>query len=154
MDEVVGEDKWGVVGEVEEGGGVEGFEGVVHGFYLGFLCVCDPRLGELLGACDAFYNSSRNGSVFFGDSAFSLFGTRNSDDTQRQRRRANPYSGKAMALAVTPLKEVTEKKKPHTKQRRVVVTGMVVVTPLGHDPDVFYNNLLEGVSGISEIEAF
>jgi len=31
---------------------------------------------------------------------------------------------------------------------------MGVVTPLGHDPDVFYNNLLEGVSGISEIEAF
>ncbi|KAG7021990.1 3-oxoacyl-[acyl-carrier-protein] synthase II, chloroplastic [Cucurbita argyrosperma subsp. argyrosperma] len=31
---------------------------------------------------------------------------------------------------------------------------MGVVTPLGHDLDVFYNNLLEGVSGISEIEAF
>jgi len=28
------------------------------------------------------------------------------------------------------------------------------VTPLGHEPDVFYNNLLEGVSGISEIENF
>ncbi|KAG4168689.1 hypothetical protein ERO13_A12G040400v2 [Gossypium hirsutum] len=39
-------------------------------------------------------------------------------------------------------------------QRRVVVTGMGVVTPLGHEPDVFYNNLLEGVSGISEIETF
>lgn len=46
------------------------------------------------------------------------------------------------------------KKKHHTKQRRVVVTGMGVVTPLGHDLDVFYKNLLEGVSGISEIEAF
>ncbi|XP_040938539.1 3-oxoacyl-[acyl-carrier-protein] synthase II, chloroplastic isoform X1 [Gossypium hirsutum] len=31
---------------------------------------------------------------------------------------------------------------------------MGVVTPLGHEPDVFYNNLLEGVSGISEIETF
>jgi 3-oxoacyl-[acyl-carrier-protein] synthase II len=40
------------------------------------------------------------------------------------------------------------------KQRRVVVTGLGVVTPLGHDPDVFYNNLLDGVSGISEINAF
>lgn len=63
-------------------------------------------------------------------------------------------AGKAMAVAVTPIKEVAEKKKPHTKQRRVVVTGMGVATPLGNDPDIFYNNLLEGVSGISEIEAF
>lgn len=59
-----------------------------------------------------------------------------------------------MAVAVQPAKEVATKKKPVTKQRRVVVTGMGVVTPLGHDPDVFYNNLLEGVSGISQIETF
>lgn len=50
--------------------------------------------------------------------------------------------------------EVRAKKKPPTKQRRVVVTGMGVETPIGHDPHVFYDNLLEGVSGISEIEAF
>ena len=62
--------------------------------------------------------------------------------------------GEAMAVAVQPSKEVATKKKPVTKQRRVVVTGMGVVTPLGHDPDVFYNNLLEGVSGVREIEAF
>ncbi|KAK7848454.1 3-oxoacyl-[acyl-carrier-protein] synthase ii [Quercus suber] len=59
-----------------------------------------------------------------------------------------------MAVAVQPSKEVATKKKPVTKQRQVVVTGMGVVTPLGHDPDVFYYNLLEGVSGVSEIEAF
>lgn len=35
-----------------------------------------------------------------------------------------------------------------------MVTGLGVVTPLGNDPDVLYNNLLEGVSGISEIESF
>ncbi|KAK6139543.1 hypothetical protein DH2020_026712 [Rehmannia glutinosa] len=61
--------------------------------------------------------------------------------------------GEAMAIAVQPATDMP-KKKPPTKQRRVVVTGMGVETPLGHDPDVFYNNLLEGVSGISEIEAF
>jgi hypothetical protein len=61
---------------------------------------------------------------------------------------------KAMAVAVQPAKEISEKKRTHTKDRRVVVTGMGVVTPLGHDPDDFYNNLLEGVSGISEIESF
>lgn len=59
-----------------------------------------------------------------------------------------------MAVAVSPAMEVSPKKKPLTKQRRVVVTGMGVETPLGSDPDVFYNNLLDGVSGISEIEAF
>lgn len=59
-----------------------------------------------------------------------------------------------MAVALEPAKELTENKKRQMKQRRVVVTGMGVVTPLGHDPDIFYNNLLEGVSGVSEIETF
>ncbi|KAL1319656.1 hypothetical protein HN51_064456 [Arachis hypogaea] len=64
------------------------------------------------------------------------------------------HSGKTMAVAVEPAHEVTATKKPPTKQRRVVVTGLGVVTPLGHEPDVYYNNLLDGVSGISEIETF
>ena len=59
-----------------------------------------------------------------------------------------------MAVAVQPAQEITTMKKPSIKQRRVVVTGMGVVTPLGHDPDTFYNNLLDGVSGVSEIETF
>ncbi|KAK9697313.1 hypothetical protein RND81_08G029400 [Saponaria officinalis] len=74
----------------------------------------------------------------------------------RNNRRSNRalHSGRVMAVAVEPSVEVTTKKKPVTKQRRVVVTGMGVVSPLGHEIDIFYNNLLEGVSGISEIEAF
>jgi len=64
------------------------------------------------------------------------------------------FAGMAMAVALQAERSVVEKKKPDIKQRRVVVTGMGVVTPLGHDPDVFYNNLLDGVSGISEIERF
>nr|GME02462.1 3-oxoacyl-[acyl-carrier-protein] synthase II, chloroplastic-like [Ipomoea batatas] len=36
----------------------------------------------------------------------------------------------------------------------MVVTGLGVASPLGHEPNEFYENLLEGVSGISEIEAF
>lgn len=59
-----------------------------------------------------------------------------------------------MAVAVQPSMEGATKKKPPIKHRRVVVTGMGVETSIGHDPDVFYNNLLEGVSGISEIEGF
>lgn len=59
-----------------------------------------------------------------------------------------------MSVAVEPAKGNKTKKKPLKKQRRVVVTGMGVVTPVGHELDIFYNNLLEGVSGISEIEGF
>ncbi|KAK8460835.1 hypothetical protein SEVIR_2G399700v4 [Setaria viridis] len=78
----------------------------------------------------------------------------------RERRRLGAWrrgaarSGMAMSVALQAERNVIEKKKPDIKQRRVVVTGMGVVTPLGHDPDVFYNNLLDGVSGISEIERF
>ncbi|MCL7032435.1 hypothetical protein MKW94_001263, partial [Papaver nudicaule] len=61
---------------------------------------------------------------------------------------------KTMAVAVQPSKEASTTSKPHTKERRVVVTGMGCVTPLGHEPDEYYNNLLEGVSGISDIESF
>ena len=64
------------------------------------------------------------------------------------------FSGKAWAIAIQPVRETTEKKKVTTKPRRVVVTGMGVVSCLGHDPDSFYNNLLDGKSGITEIENF
>lgn len=40
------------------------------------------------------------------------------------------------------------------QKRRVVVTGMSVVSCFGTDIDVFYNNLLNGVSGISPITDF
>jgi len=38
--------------------------------------------------------------------------------------------------------------------RRVVVTGLGVVTPLGHQLDVFWNNLVSGQCGIDRITAF
>ncbi|THG20223.1 hypothetical protein TEA_022695 [Camellia sinensis var. sinensis] len=107
--------------------------------------------------CDEYYSSKGLcSSDFFGDNGFSsLFGSTNVPLSRRQRRfNRAVQSGEAMAVAVRPAKEVTARKKPPTKQRRVVVTGMGVETPVGHDPDVFYHNLLEGVSGISEIEAF
>lgn len=67
------------------------------------------------------------------------------------------FIGKASSVAthpVQPVKESFESKKTSTKPRRVVVTGMGVVSSLGHDADTFYANLLEGKSGISEIENF
>src|SRR6476469_7156346 len=38
--------------------------------------------------------------------------------------------------------------------RRVVITGMGVVTPVGNDLETFWNNLRNGVSGIELISAF
>ena len=59
-----------------------------------------------------------------------------------------------MAVAMDMEKEAMVDNKPPTEQRRVVVTGMGVETSLGHDPDTFYENLLQGNSGISQIENF
>ena len=39
-------------------------------------------------------------------------------------------------------------------KRRVVITGLGVVTPLGDELDTFWNRLLEGHSGIKNIERF
>ncbi|XP_062211492.1 3-oxoacyl-[acyl-carrier-protein] synthase II, chloroplastic-like [Phragmites australis] len=90
----------------------------------------------------------RHGS---GGSVRGLFGSRR---RLRAGRRGGARSGMAMAVTLHPERGAVENKKNDIKQRRVVVTGMGVVTPLGHDPDEFYNNLLQGLSGISEIEAF
>ena len=38
--------------------------------------------------------------------------------------------------------------------RRVVITGMGVVTPIGNDLETFWDNLRKGVSGIGRIQAF
>jgi 3-oxoacyl-[acyl-carrier-protein] synthase II len=39
-------------------------------------------------------------------------------------------------------------------KRRVVITGMGVMTSLGHDLDTFWNNLMAGKSGVSLVESF
>lgn len=39
-------------------------------------------------------------------------------------------------------------------ERRVVITGMGVVTPIGNDIETFWSNLKSGVSGITTIDAF
>lgn len=39
-------------------------------------------------------------------------------------------------------------------QRRVVITGMGVVSPLGNDPETLWKNLLDGQCGIDNIKAF
>ncbi len=42
----------------------------------------------------------------------------------------------------------------HPTDRRVVITGLGVVTPIGHQLDVFWNNLIAGQCGIDRITAF
>ncbi|XP_021293824.1 3-oxoacyl-[acyl-carrier-protein] synthase II, chloroplastic-like [Herrania umbratica] len=62
--------------------------------------------------------------------------------------------GETMAISVQPANKLTTEEKPPGQKRRVVVTGIGIVTALGHDPDIFYSNLLQGSSGVSEIENF
>ncbi|KAJ9190432.1 hypothetical protein P3X46_001636 [Hevea brasiliensis] len=100
--------------------------------------------------CEVFYNSNRSSSSLHN--IFSLFGSKSSNRIQMQKNGAVHSGG--VAVSVQPEKENILKKKPPTKHRRVVVTGLGVVTSIGQDADTFYNNLLDGVSGISEIEAF
>ena len=39
-------------------------------------------------------------------------------------------------------------------KRRVVITGMGVITPLGHDLETLWSNLMAGKSGVSRIDSF
>jgi 3-oxoacyl-[acyl-carrier-protein] synthase II len=52
-----------------------------------------------------------------------------------------------MAIVSTPKRETDPKK-------RVVITGMGLVSVFGNDVDMFYEKLLEGTSGISLIDRF
>lgn len=108
--------------------------------------------------CEEYYKSeglSASFSSLFAENAFSVFGFKQVPLNRRQRRMASAaHSCRPMAVAVQPAKEATAKKKPLMRNRRVVVTGLGVASPIGHDPDTFYSNLLEGISGISQIEAF
>ncbi|XP_057505221.1 3-oxoacyl-[acyl-carrier-protein] synthase II, chloroplastic-like [Actinidia eriantha] len=123
-------------------------------------CWCGSGIQNLMSTfapCEDYYNSSKwfSSLALFGENGFSPFGSKTVPVTRRQRRmNSAAQSGNAVALAVQPIQEDAIKKKPLSKKRRVVVTGLGVVTPLGFDADIFYNNLLEGISGISEIEAF
>ncbi|CAA7043306.1 unnamed protein product [Microthlaspi erraticum] len=105
--------------------------------------------------CSHYYNNNNNYSNSNSNALSSLFGfnTVSLNRTQRRLNRASA-SGGVMAVAMEMEKEAAVNKKPPMEQRRVVVTGMGVETSLGHDPDTFYENLLQGNSGISQIENF
>ncbi|CAM6063734.1 unnamed protein product [Sphagnum tenellum] len=124
------------------------------------VAFCESGLSELGSFCSLEgcpeYNNSKH-SPLFGDGFLfgEGFGGLGSKPVRAARRKHNRAgAGKTTAIAVQPVKETPEKKKTATKQRRVVVTGMGLVSCLGHDPQTFYDNLLEGKSGITEIEGF
>ncbi|XP_047962164.1 3-oxoacyl-[acyl-carrier-protein] synthase II, chloroplastic-like [Salvia hispanica] len=91
--------------------------------------------------CEEFCSSR----ALFGVGAFADVGSKNRRLKQLSRARGSDEE-KAVAS--------TETKKPKSKKRRVVVTGLGVVSPLGHNVDEFYGNLLQGISGVSQIESF
>jgi len=103
---------------------------------------------------DSFKNESLVGDVSFFGAGLPALRTKL---VQSVRRPVKASAGKASSVAtnpVQPVKESIQTKKTATKPRRVVVTGMGVVSSLGHDANTFYANLLEGKSGVSEIENF
>ncbi|KAL0694882.1 hypothetical protein Bca4012_062062 [Brassica carinata] len=84
----------------------------------------------------------------------SLFESNNTFSNPKQRRLNRASTSGQVTTTLETEKEAMVNKKPSLEPRRVVVTGMGVETPLGHDPHTFYDNLLQGNSGISHIESF
>ncbi|CAN6880042.1 hypothetical protein Bca4012_071006 [Brassica carinata] len=103
-----------------------------------------PRRSRLVNNCSLHGSqaSSRNNNA-----SSSLFESNNTFSNPKQRR-FNRASNSGQVTTLEMQKEAS------LEPRRVVVTGMGVETPLGHDPHTFYENLLQGKSGISHIESF
>ncbi|CAK7356478.1 unnamed protein product [Dovyalis caffra] len=120
----------------------------VSSFY-GFVIRRSMSSFESFKTFEELHSSQR--LSFGGENIFSLFGSKAAPLMNRKPRHKNGFS---MAVAVQPESDVIMKKRPNKEQRRVIVTGMGVVTSIGDDVDVYYSNLLDGVSGISKIESF
>lgn len=69
---------------------------------------------------------------------------------QRASMRPAPKCRKVKAMAST----VSAPKREKDPKKRVVITGMGLVSVFGNEIDTFYNKLLEGESGISLIDRF
>ncbi|XP_024516335.1 3-oxoacyl-[acyl-carrier-protein] synthase II, chloroplastic isoform X2 [Selaginella moellendorffii] len=119
-------------------------------------------LGSCLSfeACPEYHRSAKWSPSFFAAAPSSSSSSSSRPSRRRGPRATAAAPGRNMAVAVQPMqpvqpvKESVERKVVATKKRRVVVTGMGVVSCLGHEPDAFYENLLRGTSGITEIENF
>ncbi|XP_030490854.2 3-oxoacyl-[acyl-carrier-protein] synthase II, chloroplastic [Cannabis sativa] len=91
--------------------------------------------------------------VFGDNTSFPIYGSKSTVSiTGKKKTRLMSCEAHSTDKATCTTVEADSKEK--TRKRRVVVTGLGVISSIGHDPNAFYTNLLEGVSGISEIEGF
>ncbi|XP_062087869.1 3-oxoacyl-[acyl-carrier-protein] synthase II, chloroplastic-like [Humulus lupulus] len=95
-------------------------------------------------------------AVFGENTSFPIYGSKSSNASRTRRWKNRLMSCDAHSELDKPLYTTVKanSKEETRRKRRVVVTGLGVISSIGQDPDVFYTNLLEGVSGISEIEGF
>lgn len=61
---------------------------------------------------------------------------------------------KSKAVKAMASPTVTAPKREKDPKKRIVITGMGLVSVFGNDTDIFYDKLLEGKSGISLIDRF
>lgn len=88
----------------------------------------------------------KSGSSCFQFTALQAIGCKQS----KSRERASTFK-RIKAMASPTLLAPKREKDP---KKRIVITGMGLVSVFGSDIDTFYNNLLEGESGISLIDRF
>ncbi|KAL9167666.1 hypothetical protein ABFS82_05G112600 [Erythranthe guttata] len=65
-----------------------------------------------------------------------------------------PFSAKFRKVKAMASPTVSAPKKETDPRKRVVITGMGLVSVFGSDIDTYYNKLLDGVSGIAPIDRF
>ncbi|KAL7111849.1 hypothetical protein ACP275_05G115500 [Erythranthe tilingii] len=65
-----------------------------------------------------------------------------------------PFSAKFRKVKVMASPTVSAPKRETDLKKRVVITGMGLVSVFGSDIDTYYNKLLDGVSGITPIDRF
>lgn len=65
----------------------------------------------------------------------------------------NPGTGNRLAQATRRLQEILRQVglQELLPRRRVVITGLGAITPLGHSPDETWDNLVKGVSGVDYV---
>ncbi|KAG8382116.1 hypothetical protein BUALT_Bualt05G0043000 [Buddleja alternifolia] len=66
----------------------------------------------------------------------------------------NPTSARCGIIKAMASPTVSAPKRETDPKKRIVITGMGLVSVFGSDIDTFYNKLLDGVSGITQIDRF
>lgn len=123
------------------------------------LCFALERMAGVAGTCSCgLILNNKESSRNTGESFFQFAGLHAAEVTasESQRRKgvslkSAPQSRKIRAMA-SPIASAPKREKDPKK--RIVITGMGLVSVFGSDIDTFYSKLLEGESGISLIDRF